>query len=899
MAVRRDGWKHFECLAALLLILSATSGNAMAQEDTLRTIFCPIVSEAPTIDGVVTEEEWGASTVIDAMIPESINVPSFYDEMQRKAASSETEWEVLPPAPKGVARDTLVRLMADSEALYAAFVCGGPDGKPEHPRERNHDEVSVADDAVEVTLDLNHNHRDSMTFLAGYSGARTDIGHPAGRYDRNWDAVWESATHQGETSWSAEIAIPIQELTNEAIKPGRAVGIQLIRYRPGIASRSYLTLGGGRPLQPDLVFGPPGVTALRVAMPGWKQGLNRVRLKLMNHGIVAEEVNVEGWTASSAGEKVWETKTVSAEPGSPVEVELAGDVLGDSMNQFDLKVSRKDTGEQLYSATYHFSPRGAVDEAGRQWNADTGDAVRFQPEPFSVELTEAKGVPPDQLLRITTELTSRNSGEVIRTNESRAISGTCVRASGHTAGLPDGIYALRVVIADENGNELLESSHDFVCVGDEFGELKPLLAKLSQAMDVGEFRGAVFEEGGESLDFARTSFLFLKYLVEEAGKQIETGNAENYRWKLTSARQSLQEADKLANALLKGNDPLEAKTGIIQRAFISPYDAQLCPYTVFVPSEYDGSKPTPLVVDMLAPGPTPDWQINIGKEQSPVWASAVTSLEKRGFMMAWPRPTRRMKAEVNFFAVLEEMKKDYNIDDDRVYVMGASGGGVRTWQIGLRYPDQIAAIAPVSAVTICTDATERPWIFTREIVEELSAYYFPMNALHVPVIVLHGDADRSTRVDIQARPIVHKMRQLGLEVEYVEYPGDVHLLIENYEDAFDRAIGFFDRHRNVRHPKTIDFTTPSLRYKKAYWISIARFVQKGEMARVRAEAKGNTVEVQTDNIAAFTVLRDAEVLDTSQPVIIVIDGQNAFEGMFPETGGLGFVRNEEGLWQAK
>jgi len=169
-----------------------------------------------------------------------------------------------------------------------------------------------------------------------------------------------------------------------------------------------------------------------------------------------------------------------------------------------------------------------------------------------------------------------------------------------------------------------------------------------------------------------------------------------------------------------------------------------------------------------------------------------------------------------------------------------------------------------------------------------------MNALHVPVIILHGDADTSARADIQARPMAKKMRELGLEVEYVQYPGALHGLGEDYTDGFERAMAFFNRHRNVRYPKTIDFTTPSLRYKKAYWVTLARFVKKEEWARIRAEVKANTVEVKTENIAGFGVLRDAEVFDVSVPLTVITDGQRAFEGMFPETDGLGFVRNQEG-----
>ncbi len=879
----------------LIALPLGLSRPVLAQESELPTIFCPIVSKAPTIDGTVGEEEWGESTILDAFIPEAKEVPSWPPTGEPAKAGPSRAKEA--PEQGDILRDTQARLMADPDALYLAFICEGPDGKPKLPRERERDEVSTADDCVEVTLDLNHNHADLNLFLVGYYGDQTDIARH-GRYDKGWNASWKSAVHRGESSWSVEMAIPVRELTGEAIRPGRTSGIQLVRYRPGLASRSYLTKTTA-PSYPDLVFGPPGVAIAQTFLPGWKQGLNTVRLKLKNYGEAAEAVSVAARTASSAGEKEWEAKTISIEGSSEAELALTGHVLGDWENGFDLKLSRKKTGQELYSSTYRFSPRGAADEHQGHWNVKTSGAVCFQPDPFRVELTQTRGTLRDRMVRATAELTSRDSGQMIGGWEYGTMPGGYVNARADTSRLPDGHYAFRVLIAGDDGKVLLETLHDFVCVADEFKGVRAAISELSRATEVGEFRGAVFDEGAESLHFARSSFLFMEHLVTEARRQIEAGTVETYREKLMSAQELLGEAKRLREAFQEGEDPLEGQTGVLQRAFVSPYDKELCPYAVFVPSGYDGSKPFPLVVDLLADGPTPDWKLGAGEKRRYPWESVVASLEKHGFIMAWPRPTRRLKAEVNFFAVLEEMKKDYNIDPDRIYLIGASGGGLRSWLIGLHYPDQIAAIAPISGLTVCTEATEKPWITSRAIVKELSAYYFPMNALHLPVIVLHGDADPVTRADVQARPMVEKMRELGLEVEYVEYPRGIHTLVEEYDDAFERAMAFFDRHRNVRHPSRIDFTTSSPRYDRAYWIRIGKIVQKGEFARVRAEAKGNILEIKTDNIGGLSVLPDAQVLDVRAPVAVTIDGQSVFEVKFPETGGMGFVKDDEGMWQSK
>ena len=47
---------HRKLPVLLVLLLLGLSGSVMAQDVELRTLFCPIISKAPTIDGVVNED---------------------------------------------------------------------------------------------------------------------------------------------------------------------------------------------------------------------------------------------------------------------------------------------------------------------------------------------------------------------------------------------------------------------------------------------------------------------------------------------------------------------------------------------------------------------------------------------------------------------------------------------------------------------------------------------------------------------------------------------------------------------------------------------------------------------------------------------------------------------------
>ncbi|MEO2030572.1 MAG: prolyl oligopeptidase family serine peptidase, partial [Planctomycetaceae bacterium] len=533
-----------------------------------------------------------------------------------------------------------------------------------------------------------------------------------------------------------------------------------------------------------------------------------------------------------------------------------------------------------------------------------------QPDSFTVTLSPGGSDVASNAaaLKVRTELTSENTGAPVSTEEFRLLSGTPLHAVADTAGLPDGGYIFRIGISKSAGNTLLNTGHYFVCVGQEYPELKSDLVSLGHSIEQHSYRS-------ESLKFARSSFMFLEYLVKEAAKVLEEGTIADtfstsaYRRNLDLAQESVREAKTLAEVFANDTDPLASKlalgtasnadplagqTGVIQRAYLSTFHRELRPYTVFVPSTYDPARPTPLIALMLTPGPTPDWRSSPA-ERGSVHSESLALAEKKGYLIVWPTG-RRLEAEVNFFDVLREMKQDYNIDEDRIYMMGVSGGGLASWLIGLRFPEQIAAICPISALTVVSESTERPEKTSTALLRERSAYHFPMNALHVPVIMLHGDADTTSLCELQARPMARRMNELGLELEYVEYPGVGHGLGDSYADGFARALAFFDRHRNVRHPRTIDYSTPGMRYNKAYWIRIGGFQKKGRFARVEASAEGNTVEIRTENVAGFSILRDEVVFDVAKPLTVFIDRAMVYKGPLPTSGGVGFSRASGGDW---
>ena len=123
--------------------------------------------------------------------------------------------------------------------------------------------------------------------------------------------------------------------------------------------------------------------------------------------------------------------------------------------------------------------------------------------------------------------------------------------------------------------------------------------------------------------------------------------------------------------------------------------------------------------------------------------------------------------------VLQRVRQQYKIDENRIYLMGHSMGGIGTWKIAPKYPDVWAAIAPISG-SGAPDTLDK--------------------IRGVPEIIVHGDNDPTVNVS-GSRAMVAKLKELGVEHKYIEVPGGLHSDVVAPNVA--AIIDFFDAHRKA------------------------------------------------------------------------------------------------------
>lgn len=289
------------------------------------------------------------------------------------------------------------------------------------------------------------------------------------------------------------------------------------------------------------------------------------------------------------------------------------------------------------------------------------------------------------------------------------------------------------------------------------------------------------------------------------------------------------------------------------------------PYGLYIPKNYDASKKYPLVIMLHGAGSNHRLSLRrvFGKSNAPGETDVEVSrtfpeFKDVNYIVASPFARGTMGyqgvAEKDVMDILADVKKRFNIDEDRTYLTGLSMGGGGTLWIGLTRPDIWAAIAPVCPA---------PPPGTDELAP---------NALNFPSHFFHGDKDQAVPVSV-SRDWTKKFKELGNSVEYIEYPGVNHNSWENaYADA--SIFDWFAKFKRNRFPNQVRFNTKSYSYNKAYWVEYDQIIP-GVLAVIDAKFMGpNQLEIKTEHTAGFTFHLDGHPqYDASKPLQVTIDGK--------------------------
>jgi predicted peptidase len=172
-----------------------------------------------------------------------------------------------------------------------------------------------------------------------------------------------------------------------------------------------------------------------------------------------------------------------------------------------------------------------------------------------------------------------------------------------------------------------------------------------------------------------------------------------------------------------------------------------CNYLLFLPKGYDPKrKRWPLVLFLHGAGER-------GNDLALVKTHGVAKIVERQpdfpFIVVSPQcPPGQWWSIETLDELLDDVARNYRVDNKRMYVTGLSMGGYATWEMACAFPHRFAAIAP-----ICGGGNPK----------------LAFKIKHLPVWIFHGAKDRVVPVE-ESRRMAAALRKAGGDVRLTVYP---------------------------------------------------------------------------------------------------------------------------------
>ena len=155
----------------------------------------------------------------------TLNIGSYYGGLRLDGILNDTCWSdvdsisnltmVEPNEESTPNFPTVVKILANKKEIILGIICydNNPDKITAFSKAR--DSELRGEDYIKFVFDTYLDGRTGYIFAINPNGARYDAlsTRHGESEDENWDAVWQAKTHIGKNFWSAEIRIPIKNLT--------------------------------------------------------------------------------------------------------------------------------------------------------------------------------------------------------------------------------------------------------------------------------------------------------------------------------------------------------------------------------------------------------------------------------------------------------------------------------------------------------------------------------------------------------------------------------------------------------------------------------------------------------------------------------------------------------------
>ncbi len=376
---------------------------------------------------------------------------------------------------------------------------------------------------------------------------------------------------------------------------------------------------------------------------------------------------------------------------------------------------------------------------------------------------------------------------------------------------------------------------------------------------------------------------------------------------IAHGKELLRQGQDRADALARGQAPWSHATGLVVRGYVSKIDRSVQPYGLVVPPTYSPTLPN-------------KWRLDAWFHGRGETLSEVSFLYDRQRLPGEFTPpnafvlhlygrycnANKFAGEVDLFEALDAVKRQYDIDPNRILVRGFSMGGAAAWQFGAHFAGEWAAAAPGAGFSETADflkvfqkETVTPTWWEQKLWHMYDATDYAVNFFNLPLVAYSGEIDNQKQAaDIMAKALAAE----GMPMTHIIGPDTPHRYHPDSKVEINRRLDAIAERGRDPYPRKIRFTTFTLAYNKMKWVTVDALEKHWERARLDAEiVDSRNVLVASANVGAFSLemASGACPLDNMLKPTVTIDGQNVTAAApWSDRSWSAHFRKTQGKWAA-
>jgi predicted esterase len=318
-----------------------------------------------------------------------------------------------------------------------------------------------------------------------------------------------------------------------------------------------------------------------------------------------------------------------------------------------------------------------------------------------------------------------------------------------------------------------------------------------------------------------------------------------------------------------------------------PGDTLVVPYFVHVPARYDPRRPTPLLVYLHEAVSRPIFSIGYEIDRDADGELLVRSAHANGWLVLYPLANRQLNWVDHITALhtveaeIDASRRQYNVDESRIWVGGNSDGGRGALWFASRNPNIAAATFHFSTLPLIS----------------LSGGARLENLASASRMFAISGGDDNLYTPAKVNPLWAAMEAARAPLRRVVVPDGGHGLASTWANI----AWVYDSIASVRRtgtPSTVRWSTDRVEEGRRDWIaitgldtlaapaawhrarldSLAIVGSAPATAAVEASIRENTIVVRTSRVNTLRIALPSTLIEFGKAVRLVVDGRELFYG---------------------